>query len=92
VPLAIAIQDGNYVGETNSERLSPERENIVPMLHAFARDFLGVSYLFWVDQAPYFEEDVLPCFTTSPGQSLQVSGRQLKASPAPSASGFTISP
>lgn len=61
VPLGIAVQDGNYVGETGSDRRVAERVNLVPMLHAFARDFLGVSYLFWVDQAPYFEEDVLPC-------------------------------
>ncbi|MEZ4842020.1 MAG: hypothetical protein R2821_11055 [Flavobacteriaceae bacterium] len=38
-----------------------ERENIVPLLHAFAKDFLNVSYMFWVNQEPYFSEDVIPC-------------------------------
>jgi hypothetical protein len=31
------------------------------MLYEFARDFMKVDYMFWVDQKPYFEEDVLPC-------------------------------
>ena len=30
--------------------------------HAFAKDFLNVKYMFWVDQEPYFSEDVIPCF------------------------------
>lgn len=70
VPLGIAIQDGNYTGKTGADADYNEssdsgvkgRRNLVPMLHAFAKDFLGVSYLFWVDQPPYFTEDVMPCF------------------------------
>ena len=70
VPLGIAIQDGNYIGKTGADEDYHEdadkgelnRENIVPLLHAFANDFLKVSYMFWVNQEPYFEEDVLPCF------------------------------
>jgi len=62
VPLGIAVQDGNYIGQTGSDRVVQDRENIVPLLHGFAREFLEVSYMFWVNQAPYFEEDVLPCF------------------------------
>ncbi|MET0438450.1 MAG: hypothetical protein ABW043_13245 [Devosia sp.] len=61
VPLGIAVQDGNYIGETNSEEVVSERTNLVPMLHAFAEDFLKVNYMFWVNQDPYFTEDVLPC-------------------------------
>jgi len=61
VPLGIAVQDGNYIGETNSEEVVSERANLVPMLHAFAEDFLKVNYMFWVNQEPYFTEDVLPC-------------------------------
>ena len=69
VPLGIAIQDGNYVGTTGADRdykqqtdgRQNEHENIVPLLHAFAKDFLRVSYMFWVYQEPYFTEDVLPC-------------------------------
>ncbi len=68
VPLGIAIQDGNYIGltgadgEKKSQSVKKNRKNIVPLLTAFADDFLHVNYLFWVNQAPYFEQDVLPCF------------------------------
>jgi len=65
VPLGIAIQDGNYNGKTgvNLENANPNK-NIVPMLYGFAKDFLKVNYMFWVNQEPYFERDVLPCFTS----------------------------
>lgn len=41
-----------------------DRKNIVPLLHAFAENFLKVQYMFWVNQAPYFQQDVLPCFSS----------------------------
>lgn len=63
VPLGIAIQDGNYIGQTNSMKIQKKRKNIVPMLHAFAKDFMKVNYIFWVNQKPYFKEDVLPSFS-----------------------------
>lgn len=69
VPLGIAIQDGNYVGATGADahfadRASgaPTQRSQVPLLHAFAKDFLKVNYMFWVDQKPYFETEVLTCF------------------------------
>jgi hypothetical protein len=62
VPLGIAVQDGNYIGETGDGRVVTVRENMVPLLHAFAMDFLKVTYMFWVCQEPYFREDVIPCF------------------------------
>lgn len=73
VPLGIAIQDGNYIGTTGAdnnydERIKNEekkRENIVPLLHAFAKNFLHVSYMFWVNQEPYFSEDVIPCLSNN---------------------------
>lgn len=73
VPLGIAIQDGNYIGKTGADQDYNEhknsglieRNNIVPLLHAFAKDFLKVKYMFWVNQEPYFSEDVIPCFTTN---------------------------
>jgi hypothetical protein len=73
VPLGIAIQDGNYIGETgavkdykkNGDIVLKNRKNIVPLLHAFAKDFLKVSYMFWVNQEPYFSEDVIPCLTSN---------------------------
>lgn len=62
VPLGIAIQDGNYTGVTGSEKATKTGENIVPLLHAFAKDFMRVDYMFWVNPKPYFERDVLSCF------------------------------
>lgn len=62
VPLGIAVQDGNYIGETGTDSIKTVRENIVPVLHAFAMDFLRVDYMFWSCQEPYFSEDVIPCF------------------------------
>lgn len=71
VPIGIAIQDGNYTGMTgadlnyneDADKGEKSRNNIVPLLHAFAKDFLRVSYMFWVNQDPYFKEDVMPCFS-----------------------------
>ncbi len=71
VPLGIAIQDGNYISKTGADKDYEEskdkgkkgRKNLAPMLHAFAKDFLKVNYIFWGNQKPYFEEDVLPCFS-----------------------------
>jgi hypothetical protein len=71
VPLGIAIQDGNYIGKTgadqdyneHSDNGLYEHENIVPLLHAFAKEFLKVKYMFWVNQEPYFSEDVIPCLS-----------------------------
>lgn len=72
--LGIAVQDGNYVGLTGADftqgsklhgqenKIIEKRRNIVPLLHAFAADFMKVNYMFWVNQKPYFEEDVLTCF------------------------------
>ncbi len=61
-PLGIAIQDGNYTGRTGTTEVIESKQNIVPLLHAFAQDFLKVDYMFWVNQEPYFEKDVLSCF------------------------------
>ena len=66
VPLGIALQDGNYIGETgdiNDEKKKNAHNNIVPLLHAFAKDFLKINYMFWVGQEPYFKTDVLTCFS-----------------------------
>lgn len=63
VPLGIAVQDGNYIGETNNNKTVKNHKNIVPMLTAFADDFLKVNYMFWVNQEPYFTQDVIPCFS-----------------------------
>ncbi len=62
VPIGIAVQDGNYIGETNSTKVIKNRKNLVPALHAFAKEFLHVNYMFWSNQEPYLIEDVLPSF------------------------------
>ncbi|PKK88564.1 MAG: hypothetical protein CVV64_18235 [Candidatus Wallbacteria bacterium HGW-Wallbacteria-1] len=64
VPLGIAVQDGNYIGKTATDQVLRKRDNLVPLLHAFARDFLRVKLMFWSYQEPYFHEDVMPCFET----------------------------
>ena len=46
VPLGIAVQDGNYIGETNTTEIKNKRPNLVPILHGFAKDFLRVKYSF----------------------------------------------
>lgn len=66
VPLGIAVQDGNYIGETgdtDDETKKKPHSNIVPLLHSFAKDFLRINYMFWANQEPYFQTDVLPCFS-----------------------------
>lgn len=75
VPLGIAIQDGNYTEMTGADSTFNEevekkkrRNNLVPLLHAFAKDFLRVKYMFWVNQEPYFKEDVMPCFKSESTQ------------------------
>ncbi|MRR24245.1 hypothetical protein EG830_14835 [bacterium] len=62
VPLGIAVQDGNYIEQTGNSVAVSNRTNIVPVLHAFAKDFLKVSYMFWSCEEPCFTEDVIPCF------------------------------
>ena len=67
VPLAIAVQEGNYIGMTGAD-VDPgmpieeaRRDGVtnVPLLHAFAKEFLKVNYIFWQDEEPYFRRDVL---------------------------------
>lgn len=65
VPLGIAVQDGNYVGVTGSQK-GEAKGNLVPLLHGFASDFLKVDYMFWVNQEPYFEKNFLACLVTPP--------------------------
>jgi hypothetical protein len=61
VPLGIAVQDGNYISETDNNKVVTDHKNIVPLLQAFSKDFLKVKYMFWVCQEPYFSQDLIPC-------------------------------
>ncbi|MEM7603667.1 MAG: hypothetical protein AAF357_19920, partial [Verrucomicrobiota bacterium] len=67
VPMGIAVQRGNYIGMTGAD-VDPgqdiptgdlEGSSDVPMLHAFAKHFLKVKYIFWQNEEPYFTRDVL---------------------------------
>ena len=56
VPAGIAVQWGNY------EHINPRtgRQITIPELIDFARDYLGVEYLFWCTQEPFYSERVIP--------------------------------
>ena len=64
--IGIAIQDGNYSGETgNAAQPKPGETwpDIVPELANYAKETLGASYLFWSIQEPYFSKNVIPFFS-----------------------------
>ncbi len=62
--MGIAIQDGNYFGETGAAQAKPGEPwpDIVPELANYAKVTLGASYLFWSIQEPYFSQNVIPFF------------------------------
>jgi hypothetical protein len=67
--LGIAVQDGNYFGETGKAQLKPGEAwpDIVPELANYAKETLGASYLFWSIQEPYFSQNVIPFFSREAG-------------------------
>ena len=87
VPLGIAIQDGNYISKTGADKdykdtydqANNDRKNLVPLLSAFAKDFLKVSYMFWVNQKPYFNEDVIPCFKNKKSTEFKIGHKKTAA-------------
>jgi hypothetical protein len=58
--LGVAVQDGNYTGATGHEVSSDDGTSMVPELDHFARGRLGVQFIFWGAQEPYFSRDVVP--------------------------------
>jgi hypothetical protein len=67
--IGIAVQDGNYSGETGDARPPKRGEtwpNIVPELAKFAKETLGASYIYWRIQEPYFSKNVIPFFSKKP--------------------------
>lgn len=67
--IGIAIQDGNYHGETgDAPRPKPGETwpDIVPALAEYAKETLGASYVYWCIQEPYFSENVIPFFSKEP--------------------------
>jgi hypothetical protein len=62
--LGIAVQDGNYFGETGAAQPKPgeTRRDIVPELAKYAKT-LGATCIFWSIQQPYFSQNVIPFFS-----------------------------
>jgi hypothetical protein len=63
--IGIAIQDGNYRGETGDTdppKTGEKWPDIVPELARYARETLGARYVFWSIQEPYFSANVIPFF------------------------------
>jgi hypothetical protein len=51
----MAVQDGNL------RQINPKtgKKNTVPDLLNFAQNYLGLDYVFWVEEEPYFSQQVL---------------------------------
>lgn len=62
VPLGVAVQRGNYIGMTGADvdpgesitKDGESKDTNIPLLHAFAKHFLNVQYIFWQNEEPYF--------------------------------------
>jgi hypothetical protein len=56
VPTGIAVQDGNY------EHRNPKtgQQVTISELFNFATEYLGVDYIFWCTQDPYYSQRVIP--------------------------------
>ena len=64
-PMGIAVQWGNY------EEIDPRTGVAITIrnLVDFATDSLGVRYIFWEPQEPFFTRDVLPLLKPEPASS-----------------------
>jgi hypothetical protein len=56
----VAVQDGNY------EEINPKTGKRVTVreIYDFAIDYLGLDYIFWCKQEPYYTSEVLPFLKT----------------------------
>ena len=56
IPSGIAVQDGNY------EHRNPKtgQQVSIPELVEFASQYLGVNYIFWCTQEPYYSQKLIP--------------------------------
>lgn len=52
----VAVQDGNY------EELNPKtgKQVTIEEIYDFAHDFLGLDYIFWCTQEPFYTKELLP--------------------------------
>lgn len=56
VPVGIAVQEGNYA-EVN--RATGARASVAD-LYRFATEYLGIDYIFWFVEEPYYSHEVIP--------------------------------
>jgi hypothetical protein len=56
----VAVQDGNY------EEINPKtgKRVTVKEIFDFANDYLGLDYIFWCTQEPYYTDDLIPFLKT----------------------------
>ena len=56
VPVGIAVQEGNYadVNPATGARAS------IAELYRFATEYLGIDYIFWFAEEPYYSREVIP--------------------------------
>ena len=56
ISTGVAIQEGNY------EEINPKTgmQVTIPELFDFGNTYLGLDYIFWSTQEPYYSKDVLP--------------------------------
>jgi len=56
----VAVQDGNY------EEINPKtgKRVTVKEIYDFANEYLGLDYIFWCTQEPYYTNDLLPFLKT----------------------------
>jgi hypothetical protein len=52
----VAVQDGNY------EEINPKtgKRVTVKEIYDFANEYLGLDYIFWCTQEPYYTDELLP--------------------------------
>jgi hypothetical protein len=59
IPLAFAVQEGNYA-QPNAKT---GKRMTVGDIYDFAANQLGLQYIFWFPEEPYFSRDVVPFLT-----------------------------
>jgi hypothetical protein len=54
--IGVAVQDGNY------EEINPKTGNRVTIneIYDFGKNYLGLDYIFWCTQEPFYTKEVLP--------------------------------
>jgi hypothetical protein len=56
IPLGFAVQEGNY----SQQNANTGKRMTIQDIYDFATGQLGVNYIFWYPQEPYFSRDLLP--------------------------------